>query len=154
MPNYNPKTGTPYGVISMQSIDDDVAHELWYTHGEDISYEEAFEELRAEIAATMRDDEENGECPIRSVDDFNDELDERVDRASDDIHIEEPTIVGVYEDVNYMISWLGGAPLLWIFQSPYVRFSGRCSPCVPGAGDLDSEGSYACYDVPPEWRRA
>ena len=155
MPNYNPDTGIPYGTIYLHHLDSDLAQELWYTHGEDISYKNALEELREAVSAQMIDEEENGECPIRSVDDFDDELDEIVERRAEFIEIDEPTIEGEYEGVKYMISWLGGAPLLWVFRSPFTGSYAQCSPCVPGAGDLETPDEYGvvCYDVPPDWRR-
>ena len=155
MPNYNPDTGIPYGTIYLHHLDSDLAQELWYTHGEDISYKNALEELREDVSAQMIDEEENGECPIRSVDDFNDELDEIVERRAEHIQIDEPTIEGEYEGVKYMISWIGGAPLLWVFRSPFTGSYAQCSPCVPGAGDLETPDEYGvvCYDVPPDWRR-
>ena len=154
MPNYNPKSRVPYGIIACNSLDSELVQELWYTHGEDISYKNALEELRESVSAQMIDEEENGECPIRSVDDFNDELDEIVERRAEHIQIDEPTIEGEYEGVKYQISWLGGAPLLWVFWSPFVNPHAQCSPCCPGAGDLDSEGDVLCYDVPDSWRRS
>jgi len=141
MPNYNPDTGVPYGVIACNSLDSDLVNELWYTHGTDLSYEEAVRELRNEVNAEV----EAGEL---DEDDFDSELDLRVER----IQIDEPTIEGVYEGVHYHISWLGGAPLLWVFESPHINPHAQCSPCVPGAGDLDSEGDVLCYDVPDDWR--
>ena len=153
MPNYNPESGVPYGVIACNSLESDLVDALWYTHGTDLSYEEAMRELRECVAAQMRDEEENGECPVRSVDDFNDELDDIIEQRAEHIEIDEPTIEGEYEGVQYHISWLGGAPLLWVFKSPHINPHAQCSPCVPGAGDLDSEGDVLCYDVPDDWRR-
>lgn len=155
MPNANPTTGIPYGTIYLHHLDPDLAQDLYFNYGEDISYKEAVEEMRAQIAREMRDEEENGECPTRSLDDFNDELDERVEARIEGIYINEPTIEGEYEGVKYMISWLGGAPLLWVFYSPYTGSYARCSPCVPGAGDLETPDEFGiqCYDVPPDWRR-
>lgn len=41
-------------------------------------------------------------------------------------------------EFSYLIGWLGGAPLLWVTNSPYATYCRACSPCVPGAADLDS----------------
>lgn len=151
MPNYNPESGVPYGVIACNSLDADLLDELWYTHGTNLSYEAAFEELRDEITAEVNaeheDDAERDECDIQH------EIDHRLEKACDYIQIDEPTIEGEYEGVQYHISWLGGAPLLWVFESPHINPHAQCSPCVPGAGDLDAEGDVLCYDVPDDWRR-
>lgn len=54
----------------------------------------------------------------------------------------------------YLIGWLGGAPLIWVVRSEYVTTTRPCSPCVPGAGDLDSatdelDGTL-CHCPPPD----
>ena len=143
MTNHNPETSIPYGVIACDSLDSDLVNELWWYHGEDLSYKEALIELRNEVNAEV----EAGEL---DEDDFDAELDHR----AENIQIDEPTIEGEYEGVKYQISWLGGAPLLWVFWSPFVNPHAQCSPCCPGAGDLDSEGDVLCYDVPDSWRRS
>ena len=58
---------------------------------------------------------------------------------------------GEHEGVMYRTTWLGGAPMLCVFKSPYVTKCSVCSPCVPGAGDLDSPGDYEAYGVPVTW---
>lgn len=39
-----------------------------------------------------------------------------------------------------------------VIWSKYTRKCKMCSPCFPHQGDLDSEGEYESYDVPPEAR--
>ena len=59
---------------------------------------------------------------------------------------------------------LGGAPLLWIEDSPFRVMARHTSPCVPGAGDLEATmreaqtllnfnfGRYIpCYGIPEIW---
>jgi hypothetical protein len=60
---------------------------------------------------------------------------------------------GEIDGVSLMLSSLGGAPLLWIFQSPYMDTVRLCSPCVPNAGDLDTPDGqgFQCYAPSPEW---
>lgn len=145
MSNYNPETGIPYGVIACNSLESDLLHALWYTHGEDISYKNALEEFRSEVRAELLDSE-----PDVDQDDIEDMIDSRCEWFEP--QIDEQTIEGEYEGVQYHISWLGGAPLLWVFKSPHINPHAQCSPCVPGAGDLGSEGDVLCYDVPDDWR--
>ena len=155
MPNYNTRTGIPFGVISSHAIDSDLLDELWYTHGEDMSYKAALEELREEITKDVENEnDDRGDDPW-TIEEMADEVDRRLERAAEHIEIDEPTIAGEYEGVSYTISWLGGAPLVWIFESPVTGKYARCSPCVPGAGDLDTpdENGIECYDVPADWRR-
>lgn len=39
---------------------------------------------------------------------------------------------------TYHLSCLGGAAMIWVFHGPYATYCRTCSPCVPGAGDLDN----------------
>lgn len=189
LPNQDEK-GIRYGVIAMNSIDGDVANDLWYGPGAtDLSYKAAYEEAKAdaetlydrhmeeaEIAASETDhnmSDAEREAFIEDWFERNDiEFDKEVfvdstlERFSDMCSIDEPTIEGVYDGVHYLISWLGGAPLLWITQGPTGWAKSLCSPCVPGAADLDSgyvvagddrmgqpdHGCYyECYVVPRDW---
>lgn len=54
--------------------------------------------------------------------------------------------------VHMLVQWLGGAPLIWVCESPWVARCRRCSPCVPGAGDLDrpDESGMVAYCLPPD----
>lgn len=75
---------------------------------------------------------------------------------------------GTKHEVSLMLSPLGGAQLLWVMDSPYITPCASCSPCIPGAGDLDSptgffnpeDERFGAYDpaagkyahcLPPEW---
>lgn len=156
MPNYNPDTGTPYGTIYLHHLNGDVANDLFY-EGENVSVKNALEELRAEITADVEDENDDraefGQTLLDACD-MADEIDRRFEAACECIEIDEPVIVGESDGVKYMISWLGGAPLLWVFSSPFTGSYAQCSPCVPGAGDLETPDEYGvlCYDVPKEWR--
>lgn len=95
-------------------------------------------------------------------DDRDDYIDTRLELESENIQIDEPTISGTYKnpwdeegvEIEYAISHLGGAPLLWVFKSPIISKARLCSPCVPNAGDLDSldDDGYECYGIPDDWR--
>ena len=143
--NTNPETGIRYTVYSMNSIDPDLQHELWYVHGKNLDEEAAYAEARNEALEEARTEaEENGE-------EF-DELDFDNAYEPPDLMIDEPTIRGLYQGVDYMISWLGGAPLLYIFDSPYRFFGKLCSPCIPNAVNFDSgPGPYEGYAIPDDW---
>lgn len=153
MTNINEKTGIRYGTIYLHHLDPDTASWLW-DDGEDTSYAAALEELEEEIRTAVLQEIEDGDLDIDATDvcDIEREVERRLERESDGIQIDEPTIEGTCEGVTYAISWLGGAPLLWVFHSPIIGKHGLCSPCVPNAGDLESEGEYECYDVPEEWK--
>ena len=65
---------------------------------------------------------------------------------------DEPYAEGVLEGVAYATCWLGGALNFFILKSPHLADAAPCSPCVPGAGNLDEVGHFECYDVPKTWR--
>lgn len=87
--------------------------------------------------------------------------DELWDLICDDVYYESDSDSMSYEleenGAKYAISSLGGAPLIWVYQSPRIVYvSNLCSPCVPNAGDLDSgltdsESGYECYGIPTDW---
>lgn len=162
MTNTNPTTGIRYGVIAFNNLDPDLGQELWYTHGEDLSYEAACEELLAEIERNADNIEDEVRIAIAEedpslvgqegfedarieaaymvggYDDREDYIQSRYDRERERVQIDEPVIEGEYAGVKYRIDWLGGAPLLWVLEGPVGRCHSLCSPCIPNAGDLDS----------------
>lgn len=176
MPNYNPETGIRYGTIYLNNLDPDVANDLWM-NGKNVSEENAYAELKSEIERDANAIEEEVVIAISESDhamlsserfveneieaayarlgyaDRDDYVDTRLELESENIQIEEPNISGTSEGVEYSISWLGGAPLLWVFESPIISKARLCSPCVPNAGDLDSldDDGYECYGIPADW---
>jgi len=135
MNNTNPVTGIPYGIIHSHNLHSEVVDDLMYGP-QAIDHQLKFceDEYRAEHELT-----EDDEIPQEFYDDY---------------ESYEPTIEGIYEGVHYMSSWLGGALHFFIMESPETGYYDPCSPCVPGAGNLDSGHGIGlkCYDVPKDWR--
>ena len=171
--------GVRYGTIYLNSLDPNVADELFYgSQATNLSEQRAYEELKHEIerdADGIEDDVRiaiaerdyamlsNDNLMEREVEaafqrlgyaDRDDYIDTRLEREFEGIQIEEPTIAGTLEGVKYEISWLGGAPLLFVLESPVISKARLCSPCVPNAGDLNSldDVGYECYGIPEYWR--
>lgn len=178
MTNRNPQTGIRYGVISGNSLDPDVLNELFYgSDAVNLSEKEAYEQAKAEFGAEFDDLMEQAEIAASEADhrmsdrdkeefiakwfEDNDHIDDReafidraIEHASERWQIEEPTIEGEYEGVSYLISWLGGAPIVYATHGPMTYVRSLCSPCVPGAADLDSgfdPNGYLTYTVPQDW---
>jgi hypothetical protein len=178
MSNINTETGVRFTVYSANSLHSDVLHTLWDDVGTDVTYEEACRELREEIVSDANNIEE--ECAIdlheaggltsdefdafleRDIEaayerlgyqDRDDYIDTRFERECEYIQIDEPNIEGEYEGIKYAISWLGGAPLLWVFESPFKQNFDLCSPCVPNAcdGNNPNPEGYEGYAVDPDW---
>lgn len=177
--NFNPETGIAYGYISANSLDPEVVDTLLYRSGAlDWSFLEAHKEMltgfiaehdlwadAAPTAAKLTTYQSSCEL-FKSVCDWIDKVeytmpDEVFDEYQSRLDVleglDEPQVEGRHEGTHYMTSWLGGALNFFIFDSPETTEARPCSPCVPGAGDLnnaDSGGSVLCYDVPSDWRAA
>lgn len=191
MTNTNPETGTRYGYIACNSLNQDLVQELFYgSQAKNLDYEEAYADAKAEAqrewanlleeaaisAAESGEDRQADFDRERSeemwFEHFGHEHDEetfiegRLEGFSDCWEDNEPTIEGEYKGVKYLVSWLGGAANLFILEGPIVRARRLCSPCVPGAIDLNSKFiyaglsyddsvearySYQGYGVPADW---
>lgn len=146
--NINPETGIRYGTIYLNHLDPDTAAYL-FDGGRNVSEDEdeVIEEIREEVNIAA---EENG---FGTEDDKERWIEREFERRVESLQIEEPTIEGTCDGVEYMISWLGGAPLLWVLKSPHTGRFRLCSPCVPYACDIESpdEDGYEGYTVPADW---
>lgn len=184
MTNTNPETGIRYGVVSANSLNPDVVQDLFYgPDADDLSYKDACHDCKQEALRRYRDAQEDAHdtaalnsisgdkldefienflierLDTNFVDDEEEYADWYVDREMEYWSCDEPTIEGLYEGVHYLISWLGGAPLVWITQGPVGYAVELCSPCVPNAANLDGGFSaeqddlhlYECYVPPRDW---
>jgi hypothetical protein len=176
--NHNPDTGIAYGYISANALDPDIVNDLQMS-GDDVYFKDVLEEAQRELAREPDIQKEALADAERSAfSDEDDEFDTTLayikanwegsqweQEFNDSYQPDEPIHEGVkYVNagyptascaVKYRTSWLGGALNVFITESPYITETAvECSLCVPGAGNLDQvgEGSYRCYDVPPEWR--
>jgi len=143
-PNMDSK-GIRYGYISARSLHPDVVDELCYgSQATDVYYEEACTELADAIRYAVSDFLTRNQA--QSL------IDDALEMF--EYEGEEPVHEGEYEGIKYRTSWLGGALNVWIFESPVTGLYQECSPCVPGAGNLDcpDEEGVLTYDVPKEWR--
>lgn len=138
MPNYNPETGIRYGVVALGSLSE-WAFDEFFHNGRNLTYEAALSEAKAE---------HDGEWDDAAEQDFAD---------SYECDCEQYELETTDDDGNPLklgLSCLGGAPLVWVFESAYQCDCAQCSPCVPGAGDLDTRrdpSGVGTYDLPPNW---
>ena len=177
--NIDNATGIRYSVFALNYLNPDVADELWYgPQAKNLTEIEVEKEVRAEVEADAEAIVEEVMIGIAETDYANlnneafvearidaaferlgydskeDYIEYRVEREMENAQIDEPTIEGEYEGVQYGISWLGGAPLLIVVQSPYTMRGNLCSPCLPGAVDGDSPNpqGYEGYGIPDSWK--
>ena len=152
--NIHPTTGIPYGVINAGSLDPEIV-DMITTDGENVSERDAEDEFRKQINHEI----ESGRL---RADQFGEEMERRLRDRSEHASEDDYRYVE-YDDggklmLEVQTTWLGGAMLVYVLQSPYLAAAPTCSPCCPNAGDLDNryedgEGGVTCYDVPPDWRR-
>lgn len=145
--NRDVETGIRYGMISMNSLDCDVVSDI-YDHGDDIGYEEAIEDIKDSIQSGFK----------RVLEDLglkpdDDDLSDMADNVmqNQEWHREESGPYR-YESEGYVLQTTSDNNL-WVFKSPYYTHAQFCSPCVPGAGNLDCpcpEGPKT-YCLGPEW---
>jgi hypothetical protein len=133
--NVNVETGIRYGIVAMNSLQSWVWDEL-LTRGDNLSFRAFEEDWRAEHPGAT---------------------DRQWQHACDCYEADEPIYEAVIDGVTVRLTWLGGAPLLFVFESPHRANVRLCSPCVPNCGNLDSKvplsdgRAFVCYDVPAEW---
>ena len=159
--NIHPATGVRYGVISFQDLKSWCLEDLFYgPNVENLSYQEAVTQLQAEVQAEVEAEVDDGKLLPEQAED---EVSERVERRAEHIDIDCPVLRGELDGVQYMILWLGGAPLLYVVGGLHAWGKCLCSPCVPNAVNLSDgyrlvteefdpeEGEYLCYAVPRDW---
>ena len=135
--NTNPETGIRYGVVSLNSLEAWVFDEF-YNGGTNVSFENYMKEAKTEFV------NDNGRA--EDWEDFGE------DTASEQYESDEDTYeLETLDGLKLGMSTLGGAYLVWVFESPHTAEHGLCSPCCPNAGDLDSVGDFTCYTLPPDW---
>ena len=154
--NINPTTGVRYGVISGNTLDQDVLCAL-----HDKAYEINIASARAEVITEFANSKDFDYPKDTTADDlydllmdeFGDEFDAAIQQFDDFGECPEVSAEFVYDGVSVVFSWLGGAPIIFVTESPYKINADLCSPCVPNAGNLDSKNidGYECYDVPESW---
>lgn len=130
--NTNPETGVRYGIVALNSLADWVFDEFFHK-GKNLTADACFEE-----SGIDPDDDEK-------VQEFWDGYcGEEECYELDTHHI---------DGLRLQLTYLGGAAMVWVFESPHKTHARLCSPCVPNCGDLDSQdaGGFECYTLPVEW---
>jgi hypothetical protein len=138
--NIDPATGIRYGVISQNSVFEawiDSA-EPWYAKPEELECPEC-ETL---WAASGQDWGDKVTCP-ECGNEFEVEL--------GDLACDEPS-GWTFEDGEYCLEDCLDSDI-FVLKSPYYTFAQFCSPCVPGAGNLDNwvPDGVKCYCLGHDW---
>lgn len=131
--NIDPKTGIRYGVISQHTIGS---------------------ESLGDIETIYADDEGQTECSFcgyESVEGWS-MCPECETETESDPHVEPIGLKYGGQDEEYWIIDCLDSDLM-VLKSPYYTFAQFCSPCVPGAGNLDNpmDDGVKCYALGHDW---
>ncbi len=129
MPNYDETTGIRYGVISPHSISSFALEDI-YQKGTDPQYESAKEELTTEIKTVL----DNHGFSVGEIDEV---LSPVIDIFNESYQSDGSGIMD-YSDNEYSLHVSGDNFGIFVMKSPYYTYCRGCSPCAPGAGDLDA----------------
>lgn len=129
MPNYDEKTGIHYGVISPHSIMPEVLSDICFgANSTDPVYEESKTEFRQKVFDALNEYLSTDECDII--------CDEAIERFNE--RYENDSGIYDYEDQEYTLHVSGDNFGIFVIRSPYWTYTRLCSPCAPGAGDLNN----------------
>ena len=153
-PNTNPATGLPFGVISGNSLHPEVLDALYMLASAKV-YDAMIEERRAELSTRLTDaiHEILTDVAIGGRD-ISDMVEAQLEAEAEGgaFGRDEPSAEVTYEGITLNYSYLGGAPIVFSYDGPVTHVRSYCSPCCPGAADLDSgPGDIACHGVPESW---
>lgn len=143
--NVDPDNGIRYGVINASSLP------AWFwdtvqSEGADLDYEDAVSAVKDEIKSALRsalsDYAATADC------------DDLAQTVLDSIEIDcestgDCTRYRYNKDGLIFETTSDGS--IFVIKSPYYALCSYCSPCAPGAGWLESEGSVKAYCLPTDW---
>ena len=175
--NRDPSTGIRYGVISQRAIMPEALEDIYFgPHSKDLAYEAAVEEIKKQLAAAFdqHPDDKRGELGSVLKNFMRlPRLDERLEELMDCTNSSElwgvieqdfndglgdNEVNPLFDDGEYRITKCLDSDLM-ILKSPYYTYAQMCSPCCPGACNLDSpldesvgdkEGNK-CYCLDKSW---
>lgn len=132
--NRDAETGIRYGMISQHSVMPEALDDV-YTHGDDLGYLESREKMKAAIVAAI----ESAIADYAEID--HDEACRMAGEIADSdlviMHDCDESGPFAYSEGELNIQTTSACDL-WVFKSPYFTHAQFCSPCVPGAGNLDT----------------
>lgn len=147
--NRDAETGIRYGMISQNSLNGDALNDI-YSNGEDLGFLSAKEDLTASLKQAI----------LSAAADHGDLSEDAAERMageiidSDDFQWADSDESGpyLYEDNGLKVQTTSHNEL-WVFKSPFYTKAQFCSPCVPGAGNLDTfcENGPKTYCLGTDW---
>ena len=150
--NIDTETGIRYGVIHQNSVDAEALNHM-LMNGEDTGWSNYLAEMKEKISNAImeaididprsyRYERLKGVCD----DTAQAFLDEEASELAPD-HEQGTT---VYESDGLITKWHPDG-YIFVLKSPVLALRNFCSPCMPGAGDLKSDGNVPTYCLPEDW---
>jgi len=132
--NIDTETGIRYGVISQHSVSGDALNDVEY------DYPFACPECGSDALVESKSKQYDYFCQTC-----------RTWHMSEDCHGEESTGFHVEDSEYTLIDCLDSD--IMVIKSPYYTYAQYCSPCVPGAGNLDNPmpGGVKTYCLGADW---
>ena len=129
--NVDKETGIRYGVISQRSVMPEALDDIM-THGEDVAWSQAVAELELEHGKETE------------------ALEEALEQLGNNWETDFGNMSYI-KDGYKLTGCLNND--LFVIKSPYFTYAQFCSPCVPGAGNLDHpcDGGVKCYCLGNDW---
>ena len=147
--NFDPETGIHFGVVSLHSLNPDVIYDA-----QEMDYGEATCPKCGNAAVDSGDD---SIPPTDQREDWdykgNDYacVDCKYTFWSDEAFGEDPIGWSIDDGAYKVVDCLDNDAM--VLKAPYYTFAQFCSPCVPGAGNLDLpvDGGVKCYCFGHDW---
>mgnify|MGYP007063752762 CR=1 FL=1 len=133
--NYSEKTGIPFGIMQGNNAPE-LLDEIMM-NGKNLTFEYCLENLKSQ----------NSDAPVEYQANA-------IHVFCEDYESDEDEYEHEVDGMKLGASCLGGAYLIWVYESPHTARVRECSPCIPGAGDLDSpdiDHGMECYSVSQDW---
>lgn len=132
--NRDAETGIRYGIISQNSLNGDALNDV-YTNGDDLGFQQSKDQFTNDIKQAILGVAENfGRMDDDTAQQWAQDI---VDGDGFEWHDCDESGPYAYSEGDLKVQTTSNNDL-WVFKSPYWTYAQFCSPCVPGAGNLDT----------------
>lgn len=146
--NIDLKTGIRYGIISQHSVNPDAMDDVY--RGDNLTYSDAVDDLLEQVEAALFGILRNTAMRREQAKDVARQAAESLldDVGGDAVGETDNAIYGYSQD-GYELRTTSDNEL-FVFKSPFYTYARYCSPCVPGAGNLDNATQSELENYPTD----